>query len=68
MYAGLFGAGERAQLELADNRGAWVHVARGNIKVNDQLLGEGDGLALEGERTIRVEGVDDAEVIVFDLG
>jgi quercetin 2,3-dioxygenase len=67
MYAGLFGAGERAQLELADKRGAWVHVARGNIKVNDQLLGEGDGLALEGERTLRVEGVDDAEVIVFDL-
>jgi quercetin 2,3-dioxygenase len=67
MYAGIFGAGERAELELADNRGAWVHVARGNVKVNDQLLGEGDGLALEGERTIRVEGVDEAELIVFDL-
>jgi redox-sensitive bicupin YhaK (pirin superfamily) len=68
MYAGLFSAGERAQLELADKRGAWVHVARGSVKVNDQLLGEGDGLALEDERAIRIEGIDDAEVIVFDLG
>ena len=67
VYAGLFDAGEQAQLEIADKRGAWVHVARGKVKVNDQLLGEGDGVAIENERTIRVEGVDGAEVLVFDL-
>jgi redox-sensitive bicupin YhaK (pirin superfamily) len=67
VYAGLFGAGEQAQLELADKRGAWVHVARGKVKVNDQLLGEGDGIAIENERTVRVEGVDEGEVLVFDL-
>jgi quercetin 2,3-dioxygenase len=67
MYAGVFGAGDRAELELPQTHGAWVHVASGKVKVNDQLLGEGDGLALEDERIIRVEGVDEAEVIVFDL-
>jgi redox-sensitive bicupin YhaK (pirin superfamily) len=67
VYAGVFGAGERAELALADNRGAWIHVARGNVKVNGQLVGDGDGVAIEREQTIRVEGVDGGEVLVFDL-
>lgn len=67
VYAGVFGAGERAELPLADKRGAWVHVARGNVKVNGELVGDGDGVAIEREQTIRVEGVDGGEVLVFDL-
>jgi hypothetical protein len=67
VYAGLFGKGESAELALAPGRGAWVHVARGNIKVNDQVLGEGDGIAIENEAQLRVAGVDEGEVIVFDL-
>jgi quercetin 2,3-dioxygenase len=67
VYAGLFAAGERAELPLAPGRGLWVHVARGIATVNDQRLGEGDGLALEGEAAVRVEGTDGGEVLVFDL-
>jgi quercetin 2,3-dioxygenase len=67
VYAGIFGHGDRAQLALDENRGAWVHVARGNVNVNGQTLGDGDGLGLEGQRTITVEGIDDGEVLVFDL-
>jgi redox-sensitive bicupin YhaK (pirin superfamily) len=67
VYAGLFGAGEQAELALPDKHGAWVHVARGKVKVNGQQAGEGDGVALEDERTLRIEGVADAEVLVFDL-
>ena len=68
VYAGVFGAGESAHLELEPERGAWVHVARGKATVNGNPLGEGDGMALEGESIVRVEGVDTAEVLVFDLG
>jgi redox-sensitive bicupin YhaK (pirin superfamily) len=68
VYAGVFGAGESAHLELAPERGAWVHVARGSATVNGTPLGEGDGMALEDESIVRVEGVDTAEVLVFDLG
>jgi len=68
VYAGLFGSGEHAELVLQPGRGAWIHVARGSVKVNDQLLGEGDGMAVENERAVRVEGVDGTgEVLVFDL-
>jgi redox-sensitive bicupin YhaK (pirin superfamily) len=67
VYAGVFANAEHAELPLASARGAWVQVARGNVKINDQVLGEGDGIAIEGEPVVRVEGIDDGEVLVFDL-
>jgi len=73
LYAGLFAAGEVAQLELAPNRHAWVHVARGSVQVNGKQLHAGDALALSDEPVVRVEGTagvdvtDSGEVLVFDL-
>jgi redox-sensitive bicupin YhaK (pirin superfamily) len=67
VYAGLFDRGESAKVELAPGRHAWVHVARGKVKVNGNELGEGDGVALSDERAIQVEGVANGEVLVFDL-
>jgi redox-sensitive bicupin YhaK (pirin superfamily) len=68
VYSGLFDAGERAELSLAEGRHAWVQVARGKVRVNGSELSAGDGAALSDERTLRIEGVDGAEVLVFDLG
>jgi redox-sensitive bicupin YhaK (pirin superfamily) len=67
VYAGIFGKDDKAELAIGDGRGAWLHVARGKVRVNGQELGEGDGIAIENERTIRVEGVDEGEVLAFDL-
>ncbi|MET0339675.1 MAG: pirin family protein [Polyangiales bacterium] len=69
IHAGLFAAGESAELPIAKGRGAWVQVARGRVRVNGHELGAGDGAALSEENTVRVEGVggENAEVLVFDL-
>jgi redox-sensitive bicupin YhaK (pirin superfamily) len=67
LHAGLFGPGESAELALAKGRHSWVQVARGRVKVNGQELHEGDGAAFSDEPLVKVEGVDDAEVLVFDL-
>jgi redox-sensitive bicupin YhaK (pirin superfamily) len=67
LYAGLFGAGESATVALAPGRSSWVHVARGKVRVNGKELGEGDAAGITGEGEVRVEGVDGAEVLVFDL-
>ena len=45
-----------AQLSLAKGRHAWVHVARGNVKVNGQTLGAGDGVAVSDETSDRDRG------------
>ena len=67
LFAGLLGEGESAELSLAKGRHAWVHVARGKVRVNGRDLQAGDGAALSEEATVRVEGVDAGEVLVFDL-
>jgi redox-sensitive bicupin YhaK (pirin superfamily) len=67
LYAGLFDAGERAELSLAKDRHAWVHVARGEVTLNGQPLKAGDGAALSNEARFTLEGVSAGEVLVFDL-
>jgi quercetin 2,3-dioxygenase len=68
VYAGTFDQGQTAELAIAPERGAWVQVARGDVRVNGVELAEGDGLALEAERTVKVEGKTGGEILVFDLG
>jgi redox-sensitive bicupin YhaK (pirin superfamily) len=70
VYAGLFARGERAELKLAAGRHAWVHVARGKVRVNGRDMSDGDGASLSDEPVVVVEGVAGAaggEVLVFDL-
>jgi redox-sensitive bicupin YhaK (pirin superfamily) len=67
LHAGLFDAGERAELPLAPGRHGWVHVARGRASVNGHELSEGDGAAVSSEPSIVIEGREAAEVLVFDL-
>ena len=65
IYAGLFDGRENASYELKNERG-YVHVARGRITANGQVLNAGDALKTEGE-PIRIEGAREAELLVFDL-
>ncbi|RQZ10195.1 pirin family protein [Burkholderia sp. Bp9031] len=67
IYAGLFDGDERATLELAADRFAYVHVARGSVTVNGVTLGEGDGARIRGEQALTFADGKDAEVLVFDL-
>ena len=67
LHAGLFDAGERAELALDPARPAYVHLARGRLSVNGQPMGGGDGLRLDGESRLRLEHGEGAEVLVFEL-
>jgi len=67
LRAGLFDAGERAELALNPKRLAYVHLVRGSLSVNDRPLHAGDALRLEAESRLVLEGGQDAEVLVFDL-
>lgn len=67
LYAGLFGSGDQAKLSLAPGRHAWVHVARGRVRINERELEAGDAVALSDESVVAIEGVDASEVLVFDL-
>jgi quercetin 2,3-dioxygenase len=66
VYAGLFDAAERAQVDARPGRLAYVHVARGEITVQGRALRAGDGLARAGAQIV-LENGRDAEVLVLDL-
>jgi redox-sensitive bicupin YhaK (pirin superfamily) len=65
--AGLFDGDEAAELALDPARRTWVHVARGTITVNGQLLQAGDAMGLVGEPRLALSNGQGAEVLVFDL-
>jgi redox-sensitive bicupin YhaK (pirin superfamily) len=67
LYSGLFDQGESAELVLAAGRHAWVQVARGSVRLNGQELAAGDGAALSDVTKLELEGIERAEVLVFDL-
>jgi len=67
LYAGLFDADERADLDMTPGRSAYVHLARGRLKVNGEPLDAGDALKLARPTRISLEEGRQAEVLVFDL-
>jgi redox-sensitive bicupin YhaK (pirin superfamily) len=67
LYAGRFGAGQSAGHEVAAGRHAWIHVVRGELEVAGTKLGAGDAAAIDEAGPVRLAGVDNAEVLVFDL-
>lgn len=67
VYAGLFDGDERDDLSLADNRYAYVHVARGSLEVNGVRLNAGDGARVRQETKLSFSKGEQAEVLVWDL-
>ena len=67
LYATVLAPGETVKHELKPQRHAYVQVARGSVTLNGQALQTGDGAAISEERSIELAGVQDAEVLVFDL-
>ena len=67
VYAGLFDGAEHAEFPLPPERYAYVHVARGALRVDGTAMQAGDGARLRDPGMLRFDGGQDAEVLLFDL-
>jgi quercetin 2,3-dioxygenase len=67
LYATVLKSGESVKHELKPGRHAYVQVARGSVTLNGKALDAGDGAAISAEKSIELTGVNDAEVLLFDL-
>ena len=67
MWSGIFGPGQQARFELGPGRAAWVQIVRGKAQVAGHQMAEGDGLIVADAEGFELEGLDDAEVLVFDV-
>ncbi|MEQ1517615.1 MAG: pirin family protein [Usitatibacteraceae bacterium] len=67
LYSGLFAGAEEAHLPIAAGRLAYVHVAKGAVAVNGEVLAAGDAAQLTAINDVHIEKGENAEVLVFDL-
>lgn len=67
LYAARLGNGDRIEHRLDKGRHAWVHLASGNITINDVELGGGDGASIREERELHVTSRKESDIILFDL-
>ena len=67
IYSGLFDGAQAHECALDPTRKFYVHVVRGSLTVNGQVLQGGDALKIENESVLKISDGVDAEVLVFDL-
>lgn len=67
LYATIVSAGESVEFKVDNNRHVWIQVARGEVMIDDLRLKAGDGAAIDDSREIVMTGVNDSEILLFDL-
>jgi quercetin 2,3-dioxygenase len=54
--------------ELGENRGAWLQVVDGEVRLGAQLLATGDGVGITAERVISVTAAKQTELFLLEIG
>lgn len=67
LYASRLKQDEQVEHKLVTGRTAYIHVAWGEVTLNDIELSGGDGATLQGEESINLLARGEAEVLLFDL-
>jgi redox-sensitive bicupin YhaK (pirin superfamily) len=67
IFAGSFDGGEEAVHILAPGHYGWVHLARGRARIDQHELSAGDAAAFTAESEVRISGIENSELLLFDL-
>jgi redox-sensitive bicupin YhaK (pirin superfamily) len=67
LYSGVLAQNESVSYPLAKDRPGYVHLARGEATINGMPLHAGDGARIDAGETMTLQGVDAAELLLFDL-
>ena len=67
VYVAKLRPGSDVSHSFASSRSGWVQVIEGDLRVNDQALGAGDGASISGAQALRFNAAKDAHFLFFDL-
>ncbi|MCA9665156.1 MAG: pirin family protein [Myxococcales bacterium] len=67
LYGARLAAGEKLVHELDIARNYWLQIVRGEAKLGEQALVEGDGVAISEEQRLALTASDATELLLFDL-
>lgn len=67
VYASVLDQGQEVSHQLSSGRHAWLQVAAGSIKLNDNDVKQGDGAAVSEETDLVIVAHEPSEILLFDL-
>ncbi len=67
LYLGLIGADDQISYQMKSDRSVWLHVAQGEVTVDDRVLSAGDAIAYTGNHLIELSTRTNGEILLFDL-
>ena len=67
MFGTLLMPGESVDYRFEADRQGYLHLARGRLRVGEVILKQGDGLQIRKHGVLELEGIEDAEVLLFDM-
>lgn len=67
LYISKLAQGHKLNHSIAEGRGVWIQIARGEVLLNNETLKAGDGASIEEITLISLEASEDSEILLFDL-
>jgi hypothetical protein len=67
LYAAVLPGGMSLTVPVDAKRHLWIHLARGEIDLGDTVMFAGDGVAVSYENEVSFTGMEEAELLIFDL-
>jgi redox-sensitive bicupin YhaK (pirin superfamily) len=67
MLGTLLAPGETLDYRFDADRQGYLHLARGRLQVGNVTLRQGDGLKIRKHELLELKGIEDAEILLFDL-
>jgi len=66
LYRGHFTEGNKLTIQL-HKRQCWLQLIQGSIQINEQQIGQGDGVAISGEDQGSILCIENAEFLFFEM-
>lgn len=67
LYISRLKSGQDISFEVRSNRGIWIQLISGELKINEQVISQGDAAATDKAQTLLIKAHQDAEFMIFDL-
>ena len=67
MFGTLLAPGESLEYRFDATRNGYLHLARGKLQMGNVILHQGDSLRIQKHKLLEIKGIEDAEVLLFDL-
>jgi hypothetical protein len=67
LYGTIVEGGQSLSYAVAADRAVYLHVIRGKLSVNGQIMSGGDGLGLRHTDSLDFEAIEESELLIFEL-